>query len=330
LAYFVIATLLLVTADCTETSKDTARSALKMALYLLPALAIFLLIERAYHYYRFREIFSTYLDIQIRQGLARGGFYVGGDGYAPPGWPWLTPFWDGLKSHFLSLQYGILYFDPILVPSVYILIRYGVLIGRAHINWKMVAAHATAWLVLMADAVFYAKYYEPGGMAHWGDRYVAVGAVMTTMLAGGLYAQIFRRLRSWERWLLNSVFALSLAVQISSLFFPTWLEIAQAASGNRGLGPWMRIKNISAFFLNWPFDFGTVKALDPKAAELNFMVTKIAGIAHLSPKAYATALALWMAAIVTVLVALFRITAREAETPQEREVVPGFETGAPI
>src|SRR5262249_9877915 len=136
-----------------------------------PVYFIFLLIDRAYNFYRFGSWTGTYLPIFAREMRAQ-------DPTLPPNFPWSTPFYEGVLGALFKPEKSIFLFDPLLILAL----------ALAFLLWKRmpvaIRAYAIAVLFLLVAYIsFYARYAYWAGDFAWGDRYVSTSVQMVAMLA---------------------------------------------------------------------------------------------------------------------------------------------------
>jgi hypothetical protein len=274
----------------------------QIALVSTPIVGFFLLLDRLYHYSRFGEIFSTYLGIQIRVLLAKG--------LVAEGWPWEMPFLEGFLSHFISSAYGILWFDLLLIPTFYLFFR-----ARKLIDQEFRFLLASFVVILLIDCVFYARYYSPGGMYFWGDRYVAIGAILITLLACPFYIVGRHGLTEPERIVIISTFVVSGFEQVLSMVFNPVLELS-APGGSGSIVPLARLRNVMSYYLCFPevtpglfssIDYGGLGPLD-------FFFPKLIDQLRLGWAPTLVLKTAWLAAVVGCAVGLAQLCLRQASS----------------
>ena len=79
-----------------------------------PVYAFFLLVDRAYQFYRFGSFTNTYVSIFAREYRQR-------DPSLPANFPWSTPFHTGFLGALFQPEKSIFLFDPLLVLAVFLL-----------------------------------------------------------------------------------------------------------------------------------------------------------------------------------------------------------------
>jgi hypothetical protein len=205
----------------------------------LPVYAFFLLIDRAYQYYRFGTFFSTYLKVVAEE---HHRLYPS----LPASYPFETPFRTGFFGPLITPEKSIFLFDPLLVLTIVLAI-----VGWKHFHAEAKAYVATAFLLLLAYIGFYAKYTVWSGDFAWGDRYVST----TTELAAFISVPLLLRHRlelGRAMWAFGTgLIAVSAVIQIASLAFWLPLEIYQMETrGHPTCVIALRFQNIIAFALD--------------------------------------------------------------------------------
>jgi hypothetical protein len=203
-----------------------------------PVYIFFLLLDRAYQFYRFGSFTNTYVSIAAREQRQV-------DPTLPLNFPWSTPFHVGFLGALFRPEKSIFLFDPLLVLAIFLLV----------LLWKRLtpelrAYGATSLLLLLAYISFYARYTYWSGDFAWGDRYVSSAVQLVTLVAVPLLMRYREPLgvTIWRAgWVLIIV---SLMIQLASLAFWLPLEIYQMETlGHPTLVIALRFKNIFAFAL---------------------------------------------------------------------------------
>jgi hypothetical protein len=204
----------------------------------LPIYALFLMVDRAYQYYRFGTFFSTYVKVYAEE-------YHRLNPSLPPSFPFETPFRIGFFGPLITPEKSIFLFDPLLVLTLVL----------AAATWKrfrpeVKAYVSTAFLLLLGYICFYAKFTVWSGDFAWGDRYVSTAAELAAFISVPLLLRY--RLELGKRiWALGiGLVAASAAIQIASLAFWLPLEIYQMETlGHPTFVVALRFENIVAFAL---------------------------------------------------------------------------------
>ncbi len=203
-----------------------------------PVYAFFLLLDRAYQFYRFGSFTNTYVSIFAQEFRQR-------DPTLPTNFPWSTPFHTGVLGALFQPEKSIFLFDPLLVLAIFLLA----------LLWKRLTPEARAYgaaslLLLLAYISFYARYTYWAGDFAWGDRYVSTTVELVALLAVPLLMR-YRETLGRTIWRAGCVLvAISVIIQIASLAFWLPLEIYQMeALGHPTFVIALRFKNIAAFAL---------------------------------------------------------------------------------
>src|SRR5208282_4569545 len=136
-----------------------------------PVYLFFLMLDRAYQFYRYGSLTNTYVSIAGREQRQI-------DPTLPVNFPWSTPFHVGVFGALFKPEKSIFLFDPLLVLAIVLLV----------LLWKRlgpeVRAYAvTSFLLLAGYISFYARYTYWSGDHAWGDRYVSTAAELAALLA---------------------------------------------------------------------------------------------------------------------------------------------------
>jgi hypothetical protein len=201
-----------------------------------PVYAFFLLVDRAYQFYRFGSFTNTYVAIFAREYRQR-------DPTLPASFPWSTPFHIGFLGPLFQPEKSIFLFDPLLLAAIFLMAWL----------WKRLtpevrAYGVTSFLLLLAYVSFYARYTYWTGDFAWGDRYVSTTVELATLVAVPLLLH-YRETLGRTIWRAGCVLiAISAVIQLASLAFWLPLEIYQMETfGHPTFVIAMRFKNIVAF-----------------------------------------------------------------------------------
>jgi hypothetical protein len=203
-----------------------------------PVYAFFLLVDRAYNFYRFESFTTTYVANFAREYRQR-------DPSLPANFPWSTPFHEGVMGALFAPEKSIFLFDPLLVLAIVLLV----------ILWKRLSpeirSYGVASLLLLAAYIsFYARYAFWAGDFAWGDRYVSTTVELVAMLAVPLLWHYRAQLGQgiWRAGI--ALITASFVIQVASLAFWMSLEIYQMETlGHPTFVIALRFKNIAAFAL---------------------------------------------------------------------------------
>jgi len=201
-----------------------------------PVYLFFLLIDRAYQFYRFGSFTNTYVAVYAREMHLR-------DPKLPANFPWSTPFHVGVLGALFQPEKSIFLFDPLLVLAILLLV----------LLWKRLTPEVRAYgvaslLLLLAYICFYARYTYWSGDFAWGDRYVSTSVEIVALIAVPLLLR-YRAHFGRAIWGVGCVLIfVSLAIQLASLAFWLSLEIYQMETfGHPTFVIALRFKNIAAF-----------------------------------------------------------------------------------
>jgi hypothetical protein len=218
--------------------RDLCQRVLAYCKGAAPLYLFFLLIDRAYQFYRFGSFTNTYVTI-----FARETHQI--DPTLPANFPWTTPFHVGVLGALFQPEKSIFLFDPLLVLALFLLVRL----------WKRLTPEVRAYgitslLLLLGYICFYARYTFWAGDFAWGDRYVSTSVELAALLAVPLLIRYRENLGTaiWSGGCL--LIAVSLVIQLASLAFWLPLEIYQEETfGHPTFVIALRFKNIIAFAL---------------------------------------------------------------------------------
>lgn len=238
-----------------------ARTYLKqITICFVPAFVIFVCADRYYQWKRFGSVWGTYTDLfgafcrRLNPGL-------------PSSFPFSNEFSSGFLGPLFSPGKSIFLYDPLILVTL----------GLALYCWTKLHIRLQALIIclcilLLVTISGYARFYNWGGEAAWGNRYTTVPVHIGVLLA----APLALKARSWLPGTLSVIlFCIALGVgivlQLSSLIYPSWIETVQAGCphlfpprDSRSGAPadyfliGMRIRNISADltgnFVRWHLD----------------------------------------------------------------------------
>ncbi|MDQ3170221.1 MAG: hypothetical protein M3Q55_08805 [Acidobacteriota bacterium] len=191
-------------------TRDRAKYLRDWGLCAAPGIAAGMAVDRIYHFARFGEWTSNYM--QMFGDLARQLELP-----VPAGFPLSNDFWVGIVGPFISLQASVFLFDPLLVVAAIAVVVW----------WKplrppvrLTAFAAAAGMLIVATG--YARYYNWSGLASWGNRFLTTWVWMACLLAVPILLELNVRRR-----VIAALAALAMSLQLCSLVFPAWLEEVQ-------------------------------------------------------------------------------------------------------
>ena len=210
-----------------------------------PVYAFFVLIDRAYQFYRFGAFTNTYVSLAAQELR-----HI--DPTLPANFPWTTPFHVGFLGALFKPEKSIFLFDPLLLGAIFLL----VLLWR-RLSPEVRAYGITSLLLLLAYLGFYARYAYWAGDFAWGDRYVSTTVELVALIFVPLLIHYREQLGKtiWRAGL--ALIVVSVAIQLASLAFWLPLEIYQMETlGHPTFVIALRFKNILAFALGKMNDWG--------------------------------------------------------------------------
>jgi hypothetical protein len=268
-----------------------------------PVYVFFLLIDRAYQFYRFGSFTNTYVSVFAQE-------YHKLDPTLPPNFPWSTPFHSGFLGPLFQPEKSIFLFDPLLLLAIFLLAWLW-----KRLNPEVRAYGATSLLLLFGYICFYARYTYWSGDFAWGDRYVSTTVELATLCSVPLLLR-YRELLGKTIWRgAWTLIVVSLIIQIASLAFYLPLEIYQMETlGHPTCVIALRFKNILAFTLGkmaaWgltndsmtqdPWDYVHINAW-------NFFPFLLRRVGVAPRWVVDLAFAIWFAAIASLAAALLRL-----------------------
>ena len=268
-----------------------------------PVYTFFLLIDRAYQFYRFGSFTNTYVALFAKEQRLQ-------DPSLPANFPWSTPFHVGFLGALVQPEKSIFLFDPLLVLAIFLLV----------LLWKVLTPEVRAYgltslLLLLGYISFYARYTYWSGDFAWGDRYVSTAVELVALIAVPLLMRYRQRfaVTIWRAgW---AVVAVSLIIQLASLAFWVPLEIYQMETlGHPTFVIALRFKNILAFALGKMDAWGlNNEAMTQDAWDYvhlttwNFLPLLLRRVGAAPGWVVKTAFAVWLAAITALASVLLRL-----------------------
>jgi hypothetical protein len=278
------------------------------ATLALPVYAIFAALDRAYQYYRFGSLFSTYIGGYAREQRLQNPTL-------PAAFPFETPFHVGFFGALFTPEKSIFLFDPLLVLTLILCV-----VAWSRFRGEMKAYLLAFGALLFAYICFYAKFTVWSGDFAWGDRYVSTAAQMAAFISVPL---AMRHRAEIGRPVLAIGMALIIAsvlVQLSSVMFWCPLEIYQMDTlGHPTFIVALRMKNIVAFSLGKMDEWGLTNdsmTYDPwdyqHITAFNFLPFLLARIGKAAMWVVRLTAAIWFVALAVLLAVLIYIRQRAA------------------
>jgi hypothetical protein len=184
--------------------------------YFAPVIAVGLLLDRGYHYWRFGTVWSTYITmfgVEARKLNAT----------LSPAFPFDGVWWHGVLGPLVSPGKSIFIYDPLIVITIAIFWA-----CRRQLTREVKAFMASLSVILMLIIAAYATYYNWEGSSCWGNRFTTTPVHAAALLA----VPLSRRLRGKWFAIAVTVLILSVAIQVSSLAFPSFYE--EVENGGEG------------------------------------------------------------------------------------------------
>jgi hypothetical protein len=268
-----------------------------------PVYLFFVVVDRAYQFYRFGSFTNTYVTIFAQEERQI-------DPSLPVNFPWSTPLHVGVLGALFKPEKSIFLFDPLLVLAIFLLAWL----------WKRLTPELRAYgvttlLLLLAYICFYARYTYWAGDFAWGDRYVSTTVELVALVAVPLLLR-YRAHLGRTIWAASwALIAISLVIQFASLAFWLPLEIYQMETlGHPTLVIALRFKNIIAFALGKMDAWGLnteAMAQDPwdyvHITTWNFLPFLLRRVGVAPAWVVNAALSIWIAGIAALAAVLVRL-----------------------
>ena len=267
--------------------------------YVIPFLIMALAIDRIYQFDRFGTWTDTYQAHRVLRRLALQSAKVNTD--------LLTRIiYFGMAYHLLLLspKRSILLFDPLLLVTFWMMLRY----------WKFISLPIRTFVIIAILLLgvymgFYAYCLRAGagGASTWGSRYTTTPVILISMVAVPLLLAMRTRLSLFEKALAVIVIGLATIVQLLSVTFWYMLEEAQMSDTGSEFFIGMRLVNLLATALDkvqdWHLATLSVEFRYLKPNFLPFLMDK-----YVSPTVAHTLQLIWSAAVVLAMAAAVRLT----------------------
>jgi hypothetical protein len=272
------------------------------AAIALTVYAVGLAIDRAYQFYRFGSVFTTYIG-----GFAREQKLL--NPALPQAFPFEMPFHVGFFGALISPEKSVFLFDPLLLLTLLLSV----------VAWRRISVEIRAYLLafgglLLAYVCFYAKYTVWSGDFAWGDRYVSTTAEMLAFMSVPLMMRHGAEIGRTVRAIGAALIVVAAAVQISSVMFWCPLEIYQMDTlGHPTFVIALRMKNIVAFSLGKMDEWGLTNdsmTYDPwdyqHISAFNFLPFLLARIGKAAGWVVHLTKVIWYAALLSLVAVLAR------------------------
>jgi hypothetical protein len=214
-------------------SKRSVQRIFHYAKVCAPAYIVFFLIDRGYHYYRFGQCCTNYIQLYGQQQRLM-------DPSLPASFPYTIPFWQGFWGPLITPEKSIFLFDPLLI----------IVAALAILSWGRLAPHIKMYLgcmsvLLVTYIAFHARLWFWAGDVAWGDRYLTTPVQMLALLAIPLLLRHGPDLGKAFRSVALILVCVSVLVQTESVMLPAWVEFRQMRTlGHPTLVIGLRLLNI--------------------------------------------------------------------------------------
>jgi len=268
-----------------------------------PIYFFFLLVDRAYQFYRFGTWTDTYVRYFTREHRLL-------DPALPAKYPWETPFHVGFLGPLITPEKSIFLFDPLIILTILV-----VAFGWKRFNSQVKAYLVAAGFLVLAYICLYARYTVWSGDFAWGDRYVSSAVELLAFISVPLLLKFRGELGRFVWAAGIFLIVASLLIQLASLAFWLSLEIYQAEDlGHPQLVIWLRLKNIVAFALGkmdaWGLNTDAM-TYDPwdyqHVTTWNFLPFVLRRIGQAPRWVVNVTLAVWYAEIAALLAAVLKL-----------------------
>lgn len=193
---------------------------------------LFFCVDRYYNFYRFGDVFSTYMKQCVE-------FYAQLGGY-PANYPFGYDVASGFSGPFLSPNYSVLLYDALLVFTL----SFVVVENRSLTKWQKAVVWGALSALIGVALGFSNTYFWTGGL-DWGPRHHLVPAEIACLVGLGFFV---RDLRTWSpliRILASLNLFIAVAIQVIALPIRAFVEPLQSDAGDpSGLFLLMRARNI--------------------------------------------------------------------------------------
>jgi hypothetical protein len=187
----------------------------------------FVLLGRIMDYLRYGSLFATGKSIEQQQLTTDPAWNGLPD--LPDGYPLINEPHVGILGPLISLSKSIFIYDPLLLPCLIL----GVVFWKKltpYIQWYLVTVTVNLGLHLVA----YSRFVFWHGDSAWAARYHVTSVHLLLIPLVAVLIQRLSQAKAWKAWLLKTVVAIAIMVQLASVAMPMNLEIYQANVGMPG------------------------------------------------------------------------------------------------
>jgi len=294
----------------------------------LPIYLFFLLIDRAYQFYRF----GTWTDTYVHYFTLEHRLH---DPTLPAKYPWQTPFHIGFLGPLITPEKSIFLFDPLIVLTILVAVC-----GWNRFSPQVKAYMIAAFFLLLGYICLYARYFVWSGDFAWGDRYVSSAVEGLAFISVPLLLKFRRELGRFVWAAGIFLIAASLVIQLASLAFWLPLEIYQLDDfGRPAVVIWLRFKNIVAFAFGKMDAWGLnteAMTYDPwdyqHITTWNFLPFVLWRVGAAPRWAGGLVFAAWYAAIAALLATVLRLrtSLRETVEVSQAKILSSQSTNRPL
>lgn len=207
-------------------SRDKSKIIKSVALWIIGFIP-FTLLGRIFDYIRYGSFLATGKSVE-KQQLATDPMWTGLPDL-PANYPLINDPHIGILGPLFSLAKSIFIYDPLLIPCLVL----GIFLWKKlspFMQWYLV----TGVLNLCLHLVAYSRFFFWHGDSAWAARYhvTSVHLLLIPLLA--LFVQYLLSVKGIRAWLMRSLLAIAIIVQIASVTMPMNLEIYQTQMGMPG------------------------------------------------------------------------------------------------
>ena len=269
-----------------------------------PTYLAFLLIDRAYHYYRFGQCCTNYIQLYGQQARMLNPSL-------PASYPYNTPFWEGFWGAWITPEKSVFLFDPLLLLAL----------ATAVLLWKRIAPQLRSYVLamfalLVLDVTFHARLAFWSGDVAWGDRYVTVPVQMLALLAIPMLLRYGAQIAAPLRTSAAAVALVSVAIQIASIWMPCWVEYRQMITlGHPTFVIGRRFLNMAALVTGQKELEGNAAVASALPRSAYFYPFILASRASVARSIAAASIAVWCLLLMLLGLALWRFRSIFLEPP---------------
>ena len=280
-----------------------------------PTYLVFLLADRAYHFYRFGQCCTNYIQLYGQQQRLLNPSL-------PANYPYTTPFWNGFLGAFVTPEKSVFLFDPLLIVAAAI----------AFALWKQLAPEIRSYLLsmfvlLLAGAAFHARLSFWSGDVAWGDRYLTTSVQMMALLAIPLLLRHAADLSRTFRRTAATIASASVVIQVASILMPAWTEYRQMITlGHPTFVIALRFLNVIRLMAEKMRAVTLSSSIGPPPPSAQslylYPFLMMHRLTHLPSWAPPALVAVWLVLIILMAVLLWRLSALLGSEQRDTETMP--------